>query len=214
VATGVTVWVTGSTVLATVVATGVTVLVTGASVFAVVVATGAVAAATGAWVLAVGFATGVTALVTGALAVVVVVTTGVAVLVTGAVAVAATEAVVPEAVVPVVFAPVVFAPMPGAPVAEGLAEGPEEPPVTDEPAELRAEVAEVTVDETKPATGEAVVGAAEDVDVSGGRAAVSACAGRENNTRIAKIPAAASAACIAPRATRRTIGCMSSSHST
>ena len=49
------------------------------------------------------------------------------------------------------------------------------------------------------------------VDVSGGSAAVAACAGRENSSMIAKMPAATSAACIAPRATRRTIGCSMSS---
>ncbi len=53
------------------------------------------------------------------------------------------------------------------------------------------------------------------VDVRGGSAAVAACAGRENSSMITKMPAAASAACIALRAMRRTIGCgMSSSHST
>ena len=101
---------------------------------------------------------------------------------------------------------------------EGLAGEAEGAAVTDDPAELSAEVAEVTVDETNPAAEEAaaetVAEAADDVDVSGGRAAVAAWAGRENDSMIAKIPAAASAACIAPRATRRTIGCMSSSHST
>ena len=52
------------------------------------------------------------------------------------------------------------------------------------------------------------------VDVRGDRAAVAAWAGWENRSMTAKIPAAASAACIATRAMRRTIGCMSSSHST
>jgi hypothetical protein len=180
---------------------------------ATVVTTGVTAVVAGASDLAVVFTTGVTTLVTGATAVVV--TMGVAVLVTGAVAVAVagTEAIggtgAGAGIVPVAFTPV-----PDAPVAEGLAGEPEGAPVTDDPAELSAEVAEVIVDETNPAAGEAAeeaVAEAEDVDVSGGRAAVAACAGRENNSMIAKIPAAASAACIAPRATRRTIGCMSSS---
>jgi len=78
--------------------------------------------------------------------------------------------------------------------------------------------AEVTGAETDPTTEEANEEAADEVDVCvvvrGGRAAVAAWAGRENSRMIAKIPAAASAACIATRAMRRTIGCMSSSHST
>jgi hypothetical protein len=45
------------------------------------------------------------------------------------------------------------------------------------------------------------------VDLRGESAAVAAWAGRENSSIITKMPAAASAACIAPRATRRTIGC-------
>jgi hypothetical protein len=49
------------------------------------------------------------------------------------------------------------------------------------------------------------------VDRRGGSAAVAAWAGRENSSMITKMPAAASAACIAPRATRRTIGCGMSS---
>ncbi len=53
------------------------------------------------------------------------------------------------------------------------------------------------------------------VGVRGGKAAVAACAGRENTSMIARIPAAASAACIATRAMRRATGCgTSSSHST
>ena len=74
---------------------------------------------------------------------------------------------------------------------------------------------EVTADVAEP-TVEATAGAADVcVDVRGGSAAVAAWAGRENSSMTAKIPAAASAACIAARAMRRTIGCtMSSSHST
>jgi hypothetical protein len=96
------------------------------------------------------------------------------------------------------------------------------------------EAAEATVDEAEPtteATGKAAAEVTGDVaeptvvvtadpadvcvDVRGGSAAVAAWAGRENSSMTARIPAAASAACIAARAMRRTIGCtMSSSHST
>ena len=52
------------------------------------------------------------------------------------------------------------------------------------------------------------------VEARGDRAAVAAWAGWENRSMTVKIPVAASAACIAARATRRTTGCMSSSHLT
>jgi hypothetical protein len=86
-------------------------------------------------------------------------------------------------------------------------------------AEVAGDVAELTV-EVIGAVAEPTVEATADaadvcVDVRGGSAAVVASAGRENSSMTAKIPAAASAACIAARAMRRTIGCtMSSSHST
>jgi hypothetical protein len=49
------------------------------------------------------------------------------------------------------------------------------------------------------------------VDARGDSAAVAAWAGREKNSMTAKIPAAVSAACIATRAMRRTLGCTTSS---
>jgi hypothetical protein len=79
--------------------------------------------------------------------------------------------------------------------------------VTEPTVEVTGDVAELTVDE-----------GTESVDVRVALredwAAVDAWAGRENSSRIAKMPAAASAACIAVRAMRRAVGCMSSSHST
>jgi hypothetical protein len=84
--------------------------------------------------------------------------------------------------------------------------------VAGDVAELTAEVTGDVAEPTVEATAEA---ADVCVDVRGGSAAVAAWAGRENSSMTAKIPAAASAACIAARAMRRTIGCtMSSSHST
>jgi hypothetical protein len=68
--------------------------------------------------------------------------------------------------------------------------------VTCEAAELTVEAADVCV------------------EVRGPSAAVAAWAGRENTSMIARIPAAASAACIATTAMRRANGCgISSSHS-
>jgi hypothetical protein len=117
-----------------------------------------------------------------------------------------------------------------APVAPGpfaLAGEPADEPdaaeATADEAELTTEAAgdvaeltaEVTGDVAEPSV-EATADAADVcVDVRGGSAAVAAWAGREKSSMTAKIPAAASAACIAARAMRRTIGCtMSSSHST
>jgi hypothetical protein len=92
--------------------------------------------------------------------------------------------------------------------------------VTGEAAEPTAEVTgdvaeptdDVTVEEAEPTVEEAVDAVEVCFDDRGASAAVAACAGRENSSRTTKIPAAASAACIAVRAMRRTIGCdMSSS---
>ena len=93
---------------------------------------------------------------------------------------------------------------------------------TGEPAEVAAEVAadgaELTAEEGwpgRPSWRRRDPAADVCVDVRGGSAAVAAWAGRENSSMTATIPAAASAACTAARAMRRTIGCtMSSSHST
>jgi hypothetical protein len=83
---------------------------------------------------------------------------------------------------------------------------------TGDAAELAAEVIGDTAELTVEVTVETVDVC---VDVRGGSAAVAACAGRENISMIAKIPAAASAACTATRAMRRATGCsISSSHST
>jgi hypothetical protein len=72
----------------------------------------------------------------------------------------------------------------------------------------------VTADVTEPTVDE-VVDPVDPVDVcvevSGDSAADAACAGRENSSMTAKIPAATSAACTATRAMRRTIGCSMSS---
>jgi hypothetical protein len=97
--------------------------------------------------------------------------------------------------------------------------------VTVEVAEVAEVAALVTGDVAVPTvevTDDAAVVSVEEavdpvdvwVDVRGDRAAVAACAGRENSSMTTRIPAAASAACTAERAMRRTIGCMSSSHST
>jgi hypothetical protein len=90
---------------------------------------------------------------------------------------------------------------------------------TDEVADDVAEpTAEVTGDVAEPTVEATGAEAPESVDVRvalrGDRAAVAAWAGRENSSMTTKMPAAASAACTAVRAMRRTIGCMSSSHST
>jgi hypothetical protein len=94
---------------------------------------------------------------------------------------------------------------------------------TGDAAELTVEVTGDTAELTTEVTGDAAelmaevtAGAVEVcVGVRGGSAAVAACAGRENISMIAKIPAAASAACTATRAMRRATGCsISSSHST
>ncbi len=136
--------------------------------------------------------------------------------------------------------PVVPEPTPAAPT--GVLEGAEAAgdaveltvEVTDDAAEVTAEAtgdaAEVTAEATGDAaeltvevTAEAIGGAAEVtveavdacVGVRGGSAAAAACAGRENISMIARIPAAASATCTATTAMRRATGCgMSSSHST
>jgi hypothetical protein len=132
---------------------------------------------------------------------------------------------VPAEVAPVELAPVVL--------AVGLAGELEAPEVADEPAEpaddaveptdeVADDVAEptfeVTGDATEPTVEVTGDEAPESVDVRvalrGDRAAVAAWAGRENSSMTTKMPAAASAACTAVRAMRRTIGCMSSSHST
>jgi hypothetical protein len=89
-------------------------------------------------------------------------------------------------------------------------------------AELAAEATSDAAEEAADVTGEvaelttAVPGDVAEVwvDVRGDRAAVAAWAWWENSSMTAKSPAAASAACTAARAMRRTIGCMSSSHST
>jgi hypothetical protein len=81
--------------------------------------------------------------------------------------------------------------------------------VTGDVAEPTAEPTTEETDGTEPTVEEAV-----DVcfDVRGASAAVAACPGRENRSKMTKIPAATSAACIAARAMRRTTGCdMSSS---
>jgi hypothetical protein len=97
---------------------------------------------------------------------------------------------------------------PGAPAPTGELEAAD---VTGDAAELSTEVtgaaAEVTADVAE-VTVEAVDVC---VVVSGGSAAVAAWAGRENTSMIAKIPAAASAACTATRAMRRATGCTMSS---
>jgi hypothetical protein len=93
--------------------------------------------------------------------------------------------------------------------------------VTGDVAEPIADVAEVAEPGVEVTGGAGEVGVEESadagdvcVDVRGDRAAVAAWAGWENRSMTAKIPAAASAACTAVRAMRRTNGCMSSSHST
>jgi hypothetical protein len=86
--------------------------------------------------------------------------------------------------------------------------------VAEPTADVAGEVAEPVV-EVMGGAGEAGADAVDVwVDVRGDRAAVAAWAGWENSSMTARIPAAASAACTAARAMRRTIGCMSSSHST
>jgi hypothetical protein len=91
--------------------------------------------------------------------------------------------------------------------------------VSGNTAELTGVAAELTVEVTGP-TAEPIAEVTVEpvdacVDVRGGSAAVAACAGRENISMIAKIPAAANAACTATTAMRRATGCgMSSSHST
>jgi hypothetical protein len=86
-------------------------------------------------------------------------------------------------------------------------------------AALAIDVAAVAVDLTGDAAEVRLTATVDPVDVwvgvSGGRAAFDAWAGREKISKIVRIPAAASAACIAPRAMRRINGCsMSSSQST
>ena len=182
VAAGATALATGATVLATVLATGVTVPVTVATVLAVALTTGAATPATGADVLAVVLTAGAATAVTGASVLATLVTTGAAVLGAGAKTLATGEAVVVTG-------------------AGGVA--PETAEMTGDTVELTTEVigdAAVTV---RPMV--------VCVDLRGGSAAVAAWAGRENSSMITKMPAAASAACIAPRATRRTIGCSMSS---
>jgi hypothetical protein len=84
--------------------------------------------------------------------------------------------------------------------------------VTGDVAEPTAEPTTEVTDEADPTDDEAVDAVDVCFDVRGARAAVAACAGRENSSKTTKIPAATSAACIAARAMRRTTGCdMSSS---
>jgi hypothetical protein len=86
--------------------------------------------------------------------------------------------------------------------------------VTGDVAELTADVAEPRVDEAEPRVDEGPEMVDVRVALRGDTAAVAAWAGRENSSMTTKMPAVASAACIATRATRRAVGCMSSSHST
>jgi ribosomal protein S18 acetylase RimI-like enzyme len=101
-------------------------------------------------------------------------------------------------------------------LAEVLAAGPEVRAVADDAVAVADDAAEpsaeATGEEARPTVEEAADPVAVCVDVRGGSAAVAAWAGRENTSMTATIPAATSAACIAPRAMRRTNGCMSSSH--
>jgi hypothetical protein len=84
--------------------------------------------------------------------------------------------------------------------------------------EVTGDVVELTVDVTGDVAELSVDEGAERVEVSvalrGDAAAVAAWAGRENSSMTTKMPAVARAACIATRAMRRAVGCMSSSHST
>jgi hypothetical protein len=87
-------------------------------------------------------------------------------------------------------------------------------PTAEVTGDVTAPTAEVTGDGTDPTAADDVAPVdAVDVcvEVSGDNAAEAACAGRENSSMIAKIPAATSAACTATRAMRRTIGCSMSS---
>jgi hypothetical protein len=116
---------------------------------------------------------------------------------------------VPEPV-PALLAPVAPAPELGAAEATGVAAE-----ATGDAAEATGDAGELTAEATGDAAELIVEVTVEAVDVcvvvSGASAAVAAWAGRENNSMIAKIPAAASAACTATRAMRRAIGCSMSS---
>jgi hypothetical protein len=83
--------------------------------------------------------------------------------------------------------------------------------IAAEAAAMTGDTAELTTEGSGDAALVTVRPAAVCVDLSGGSAAVAAWAGRENSSMITKMPAAASAACIALRAMRRTIGCSMSS---
>jgi hypothetical protein len=90
--------------------------------------------------------------------------------------------------------------------------------VAEATVEATGAVAELSVDVTGDVAELSVDEGAERVEVSvalkGDAAAVAAWAGRENSSMTTKMPAVARAACIAKRAMRRAVGCISSSHST
>jgi ribosomal protein S18 acetylase RimI-like enzyme len=237
VTAGVTAPVTGASVLTTVVTMGVTAPVTGVTVLTTVVTAGATARATGATVLAAVFTTGVTVPMTGASVLVVALATGAAASATGAsvlvvaLATGAAElavdadvlAVVPTiGAVTAVMGATVLATLvtTGAAVlvagAKILATGAAvlvtgAGPVAPEAAATTGGTVELTIEVIGDAAAVTVSPVVVWVDRRGGSAAVAAWAGRENSSMITKMPAAASAACIAPRANRRTIGCSMSS---
>jgi hypothetical protein len=205
--------------LLVVVTTGVTAEVTGATVFATGVVT---VAATGASVSPTGEAGGGALLAAdvagpdgvsvaaGWLGALAAGASAPAAVGSGAAEVAGGWAGLAEAAGPTVPEPVAVAPGVELEAAEATGDTAElTVDVTGDTAELTVEatgdVTELTVDVTVEAVDVCV-------DDKGASAAVAACAGRENTSMIAKIPAAASAACTAPRAMRCTIGCgMSSS---
>jgi hypothetical protein len=208
--------------LVTVVTIGTTAPLTGASVLPRLLTTGVTVPVTGARVLVRAASTEATVSVRGTRVLAAAVTTGAAVLVArvGADAGGGTDAAGVAGGAVLVALAVLTAEPAGAPEREPEAAGDVAELTADDTGAAAAPTAEVTGDVAEPTTEETVDEAGPTVEVTadvcvevrGASAAVEAWAGRENSSIITKIPAAASAACIAVRAMRRTTGCdMSSS---